>query len=267
MISFQEVEKRYGLFPGRRQSALRGMSLRVRRGECVALVGPNGAGKSTVIGLALGFLRPTAGRVRVGGTAPERYVRSRGAGYLPERYSPPPALRAREVLRRLALLEGLEGEEAVRRSRRALARVGLGDGAGRVRSLSRGNRQRLGIAQLLLSRRELLLLDEPWGGLDPAGRTRLRALLAELRAEAPGAALLVASHDLGQVARVADRALVLAGGRAAEEVRLSGDGGRDRLERRVLERSGGSEPGRARGTGPGGARRVEASGSRREPPA
>lgn len=238
MISFESVEKCYGRLPGRREVALRGLDLRVRRGECVALVGPNGAGKSTVIGLALGFLRPNAGRVRVDGTSPGRYLRTRGAACLPERFSPPSRLRSYQVLRRLALLEGMERREVPGRVRSALSRVGLEHARRtRVRSLSRGYRQRLGIAQLLLEPREVLLLDEPWGGLDPEGKSRFRAILGRLRSERREATVLVASHDLGQVARVADRAVVLAGGRAAEEIPLRGQGASDLLERRVLARA------------------------------
>lgn len=253
MISFDAVEKSYGRLPGRREAALRGLDLRVGRGECVALVGPNGAGKSTVIGLVLGFLRPDAGRVRVAGSAPGRYVRTSGAGYLPERFSPPSRLRAVEVLRRLALLEGIPRRDAAVRARDALVRVGLdGLGARRVRGLSRGQRQRLAIAQLLLAPGEVLLLDEPFGGLDPEGRSTLRAILAGFRRDRPGAAVLVASHDLREVARAGDRAVVLRRGRAVDEVALGGDGAAARLERRVLApRSAGAGGGGRRSPGAG----------------
>lgn len=242
MIRFQGVSKSYGRRPGRGDAALRGLDLRVRRGECLALVGPNGAGKSTAIGLTLGFLHPTEGRVRVGGKEPAGWVRSRGAGYLPERYDPPPRLRAREVLRRLALLDGTARREAGSAADAALVRVGLeGSGRERVSSLSRGNRQRLGVAQLLLRPRRLLVLDEPWSGLDAEGRRRLRRLLAELRRAGPDPALLLASHELDQVARVADRAVLLSRGRSAGErgIRAGEDGAS--LERWILEAGGSSD--------------------------
>ena len=257
MIRFQAVSKRYGGIPGRGKAALRGLDLRVRPGECVALVGPNGAGKSTVAGLALGFLRPSAGRVRVGGLEPREYVRRHGAGYLPERFSPRGGLRAGRLLRRLARLDGLDRADARRRVREALARAGLAGSSRRpVGALSRGQRQRLGVAQLLLRPRAVVLLDEPWSGLDPEGRSRLREILGELR----GAALVVASHDLAQVARVAERAVVLDGGRAVDRVRLDGQNGAADLERRVLEcgvdagrgraeRDGGRPPPRTGGAG------------------
>lgn len=236
MIRYQAVSKRYGRWPGRGNAALRGLNLRVRPGELVALVGRNGAGKSTVLGLTLGFLRASDGSVRIGGLVPRSYVRRHGVGYLPEGFAPPGQLRADRVLRRLALLGGLDRTEARRRVREALARTGLeGSGRRRVRTLSRGNRQRLGVAQLLLRPRDVLLLDEPWGGLDPGGRCRLREILGELRRKRPGAAVVVASHDLGQVARVADRAVVLDGGRAVDRVRLGGADDAGELERRVLE--------------------------------
>lgn len=211
----------------------------MRPGECVGLVGPNGAGKSTVMGLGLGYLRPSAGRVRVGGLPPRRYVRTRGVSHLPETFSPPGRVRARGLLRRLALLDGLGRRGARERAEEALARCGLeGAGARRVRELSRGKRQRLGVAQLLVRPRAVVLMDEPWGGLDPEGRSRLRRLTAELRRGRRTPAVLVASHDLSQVARVADRAVVLVGGRAAERVPLEGATDGERLERAILEAEG-----------------------------
>lgn len=236
MIRLQAVSKRYGRLPGRGDAAVRELDLRVRSGECVALVGPNGSGKSTVVGLVLGFLRPTVGTVLIGGLGPREHVRRHGAGYLPERFSPRGGLRAGGVLRRLALLDGLARGEARRRVGEALDRVGLEGSSGRrVAALSRGERQRLGVAQLLLRPRDVVLLDEPWGGLDPEGKTRLREVLAELRTERPEAAVVVASHDLDQVARVADRAVVLVRGRVVDRLRLGGEGDAGNLERRILE--------------------------------
>lgn len=245
MIRFKAVSKRYGRLPGRGDAALRGLDLRVRAGECVALVGPNGAGKSTVVGLALGFLRPTEGTVRVGGLRPREHVRRHGAGYLPERFSPRGRLRAGQVLRRLALLDGLSRGEARRRAGEALDRVGLEkSGRRRVKALSRGERQRLGVAQLLLRPRGVVLLDEPWGGLDPEGKARLREVVAELRTERSGPAVVVASHELDQVTRVADRAVVLVRGRVVDRLRPGGKADVGHLERRILEC--GDTPGRGR---------------------
>lgn len=239
MIRFQRVSKRYGSGPGSAVPALRSFDLRARSGECVALVGPNGAGKSTVLGLLLGFLRPSAGAVRVADLPPERFVRTRGAAYLPEGYRPPERIRAGALLRRLAALDGLGWREARRRSAEVLERVGLGGSdRARVGTLSRGNRQRLGVAQLLLRPRRLTVLDEPWSGLDAEGRSRLRSVLAGLRRERPETTLLLASHDLGQVSRVADRAVLLDRGRCAGERGVgAGDDGAA-LERWVLGAAG-----------------------------
>lgn len=246
MIRFEAVSKRYGRLGGRREPALREVDLRVRPGERVALVGPNGAGKSTVVGLAMGFLRPSAGRVRLGGLPPRRFVRTRGVGCLPESFDPPGRLRAEQYLRRRAVLDGVAGGSVRSRSREALERAGLSGAAEkRVRSLSRGNRQRLGVAQLLLRPRRALLLDEPWSGLDPGGKRMLRDVLSAVRRARPGTSVLMSSHDLGQVAAAADRAVLLVDGRAAEEVTLD-DGGGDgaRLEERIVARGCG-RPSRA----------------------
>lgn len=243
MIRFQRVSKRYGCGRGSAAAALRSFDFRAEVGECVGLVGANGAGKSTVLGLLLGFLRPGAGTVRVSGLPPERFVRTRGAGYLPEGYRPPERLRAGVLLRRLGALDGLGGREARRRTCEVLDRVGLGGSArARVGTLSRGNRQRLGVAQLLLRPRRLVLLDEPWSGLDAEGRSRLRSVLDELRRERPETTVLLASHDLGQVARVADRAVLLDRGRSVGERRIGADDDGAALERWVLGSAGAGAP-------------------------
>ncbi|MFQ5888986.1 MAG: ABC transporter ATP-binding protein [Gemmatimonadota bacterium] len=221
MIAFEDVRKRYGVPFGRSALALDGMSFRVGRGECFAIVGPNGAGKSTILGLILGYLRPTGGTVRVADEEPRLYARATGIGYLPEMVELPGHQRVPEALRRLGILDGLRGAELDRRVRLAIARVGLGEHAAkRIKSLSKGNRQRVGIAQLLLRPRELLLLDEPSVGLDPLWRVRFRDLLRELRTENPRRTILIASHDLHEIERVADRVALIDRGRLRELIDL-----------------------------------------------
>lgn len=216
-IVLEGVTKHYGSVTGT-VPALLGLDLKVERGECLALVGPNGAGKSTVLGLIAGYLRPGSGAVRIEGLPPADWVRRRGIGYLPEEVALHGRLRLGRALERLALLDGLRGRTRARAVEEALAAVGLEKQAGRrVRALSRGNRQRAGIAQLLLRPRSILLLDEPASGLDPVWRFRLRELVALLRAEegADGEprTVVLSSHDLGEVERLADRVAVLRRGR------------------------------------------------------
>jgi ABC-type multidrug transport system ATPase subunit len=205
MIELQAVTKRYGR-KGAYPDALHDVTAAVPKGEVWAIVGPNGAGKSTLLSLVLGFIRPSAGKLRIDGEAPRDYLRVHGAAYLPERFRVPDAWTVAGALRLFAQLEG--GPTNVSG---AVARLGLEPHLDRrAGELSRGLMQRLGLAQALLARRELVVLDEPTEGLDPIWRIRLRDLLRELRDG--GATIILASHDLAEVERVADRAIVLDSG-------------------------------------------------------
>jgi ABC-type multidrug transport system ATPase subunit len=207
MIQLREVSKRYGPRRGRGVDAVREISFTVPRGECWAVVGPNGAGKTTLFGLMLGFLRPTAGEVEIDGDEPRRYLRSHGAGYLPERFMLPSEWPVREALHAFARLERL-GADAGRVADEALERCGLTAHSEKTfGELSHGLRQRVGIAQATLADRQLFVLDEPTEGLDPLWRIQLRDAIATLRAR--GATILLASHDLAEVERMANHVVVM----------------------------------------------------------
>lgn len=215
MIVFDDASRwfRQGRARGR-VHALRSVSVEVPEGACWAVVGPNGAGKTTLFALLLGFLRPSGGAVRIDGRDPRRWVAEEGAAFLPERFSLPGDWPVRESLVALGRLEGL-GRGASSRTDELMEELGLTDHAGRrTAELSRGLLQRLGLAQSLLAERRLVVLDEPAEGLDPVWRIRLRSILERLRDE--GRTVLIASHDLAEVERVADRALVLEDGRVRE---------------------------------------------------
>ncbi|HEX7049378.1 MAG TPA: ABC transporter ATP-binding protein [Longimicrobiales bacterium] len=218
MIEFEGVTKTYG--PARSRPALADVTVAVPRGSVWAVVGPNGAGKTTLFGLLLGFLHPTAGRVRIDGRAPRRYLRARGAAYLPERFRLPDGWTVAAALRALARLEGMGAAAARARADALLERFALGAHAGKpVQALSRGLLQRVGVAQALLAPRELVVLDEPTEGLDPLWRIRFRAVVDELRAE--GRTVLLASHDLAEVERTADRVVLLEAGRVRDVLDVS----------------------------------------------
>jgi ABC-type multidrug transport system ATPase subunit len=203
MIELENVSKRYGR-RGAGARALHDVTLHVPAGSVWAVVGPNGAGKSTLLSLILGFIRPSTGRVLIGGVPPRDYLRDEGAAYLPERFTIPGEWKVRDALRMLARLDGGTDADAAA----ALARLGLEPHMHkRAGELSRGLLQRVGLAQALLVRRALVVLDEPTEGLDPIWRIRLRDIVAGLRDE--GRSVVIASHDLGEVERTADRALLL----------------------------------------------------------
>lgn len=221
MLELDGVGRVYGRSPGRKAVALDGLTLRVSAGECLAVVGPNGAGKSTLLSLTLGFDRPTFGRVGIEGSRPGPWVRRHGAAFLPEGFEVHPRVRVRESLVRHALLDGLRGRRLRDGVDAALGRAGLTrDADRRAGELSKGSLQRLGLAQLLLRPRRLVVLDEPASGLDPVWRARLAGLVGEMRAWPTDPAVLLASHDLRAVTRAADRVAVLAGGRLRTVVDL-----------------------------------------------
>jgi len=217
MIALEQVNKTYAPAPGRGRPvvALDDVSLQVPEGATWAVVGPNGAGKSTLFALILGFVHPTAGKITVAGLAPRSFVRRHGAAFLPERFSLPGSWTATAALHALARLEGHRGAEAKTRVADAIARFGLEPHAAKpIASLSRGLLQRVGLAQTLLSDSPLVVLDEPTEGLDPLWRIQFRELVAELRRA--GRTTLIASHDLAEVERLADQAVLLEGGRVRE---------------------------------------------------
>ena len=208
-IEVDGLVKSYGGRP-----VVRGVSLRVARGETFALLGPNGAGKTTTVEILEGYRRADGGTVRVLGEDPARSGREhrarvglmiQGGGGVD------PRMTGREVL-------ALHGRffAAPRDPDELLALMGLeAVGQTRFRRLSGGEKQRLGLALALAGRPELIVLDEPTAGMDVEARAATRALLAQLRAE--GVTIVLTSHDLGEVERVADRIAILDRGRIVAE--------------------------------------------------
>ena len=204
-LAVSGLVKRYG-----NVGALVGVDLVVERGELVGLLGPNGAGKSTLVKIACGLVRPSAGRAEVcGARAGTRDARA-ALGYLAEFFRFPGWASADELLTLHQRLNGSEGGEHERRE--LLELVGLADARSRhVEEMSKGMQQRLGIAQALVGKPQLLLLDEPTSALDPVGRRTVRTLLEELRLR--GVSVLLNSHLLSEVELVCDRVAILLGGK------------------------------------------------------
>ncbi len=200
-VRVADVEKSYGDAP-----ALRGVSLSVGVGEVFGLLGPNGAGKTTLVRVLTGVTGADAGEVRVFGRSPRTIDRAR-LGVLPQTYEPPERLTARELL---AYYGGLY--ESARSPTAALETVGVADAAEkRYGSLSGGQRRRVALAAALVNDPDLLVLDEPTAGIDPAGARAVRERITAL-AEA-GTTVLVTGHDVEEIAALSDRVALLHDGR------------------------------------------------------
>jgi ABC-type multidrug transport system ATPase subunit len=215
MIELTELVKEYPasvLRPAPPVRALAGVTLRVERGTALGVVGLNGAGKSTLLRILLGYAKPTAGEVSIDGLAPRAYAEHHGIAYVPERVTIPRGWTVEGALRAYAMFAGI-GDRAWERVRVVLHRVGLDSIAGRrVSALSKGNLQRLAIAQALLAERKLMVLDEPTDGLDPLWVAGLRDMIHEWRSEDPDRVLILASHNLTEVEKLAGRVILLHNG-------------------------------------------------------
>ena len=202
-VEIQGVNQRYGSM-----TVLHDLSLTLGEGEVLGLFGHNGAGKTTSMKLILGLLTPSEGQVRVLGRAPHDPEVRRQLGYLPENVTFYPQLSGRETLRHFARLKGA----SLAQVDELLEQVGLAHAAGRrVKTYSKGMRQRLGLAQALLGDPRLLLLDEPTVGLDPIATGDLYQLIDRMRQR--GTSVILCSHVLPGVEAHINRAAILAKGR------------------------------------------------------
>lgn len=210
IIQTEGLTRRYG-----RQAAVDGLSLEINEREVFGFLGPNGAGKTTTILMLLGLTEPTAGCARVLGFDPahDPLEIKRQVGYLPENVGFYDDMTGRENLRYMARLNRLPEDKARGQIETALATVGLnGEGDKLVGAYSRGMRQRLGIAELLIKDPRLLILDEPTLGLDPDGTNRMLDLIVSLSRER-GITIMLSSHQLEQVQRICTRVGIMIKGK------------------------------------------------------
>jgi ABC-2 type transport system ATP-binding protein len=186
------------------RTAVRDLTLQVRRGEAFGFLGPNGAGKSTSIKMLLGLVKPTSGQaLLLGHPVGSRDVRAR-IGFLPEHFRFYDWLSAAELLMLHGRLCGIADHDLRRRVPGLLERVGLGSQHSKpIRTYSKGMMQRVGLAQAMVNEPEILFLDEPTSGLDPAGRKLVREIVREQRDR--GATVFLNSHLLGEVEQSCDR--------------------------------------------------------------
>jgi Cu-processing system ATP-binding protein len=213
-IDVRHVAKRFGDVV-----AVDDISLSIGTGRMVGLIGHNGAGKSTLFKLMLGLIEPSAGQVLIAGVPTGgrdfRHVRRR-IGYLPETFVTYDNLTGEEVLHLFADLKRVPRAACAE----VLERVGLGAAAGRrVRGYSKGMRQRLGFAQVLLGAPDLIFLDEPTNGLDPEGIHDFYRILRDVQAQ--GATIVITSHILAEIQERVDHLVILNGGRIAAQGTLA----------------------------------------------
>jgi ABC-2 type transport system ATP-binding protein len=208
IVAIDHVSKRYGT-----ALAVDDVSLHVRQGEVLGLLGPNGSGKTTLLRMLTGYLCPTSGRLSVAGfdTERERMQARRRIGYVPESLPLYAHMRVREFLRFMARLRGIPAGGAEAAVAETAGLVGLGERlAAPIRTLSRGYRQRVAIAQALVHRPDVLVLDEPTNGLDPRQIIETRHLIRRLAGERT---VIMSSHILSEVEKTADRVAILLAGR------------------------------------------------------
>jgi ABC-2 type transport system ATP-binding protein len=212
VIEFRNVTKTYKSILGRTVKAVEDFSLQISEGEVLGIAGPNGAGKSTLLSMLLGYFPPTKGEILVAGLSPRRFVERNGIGYLSELVAIPPRWKLEVALERYATLADIPPERVPVRVNEVCAQLGLDEHRGkRVKALSKGTLQRLGLAQALLRDERLMILDEPTHGLDPVWTQNFRDIVTGLKA--PSRTIIIASHNLDELQRIADRVAIIDHGR------------------------------------------------------
>ncbi|MGZ9189859.1 MAG: ABC transporter ATP-binding protein, partial [Nitrospira sp.] len=216
MIEVSELKKSYGSV-----EALRGVSFSIPAGQIVGLLGPNGAGKTTIIKILTGYLQPGGGAVFVDGLDVLTHTREVQArlGYLPENAPLYPELSVQGYLKMIADLRQIPDDKQIERISEAVYATGLAEHLTRpIGTLSKGFRQRVGLAQAILHQPKLLILDEPTVGLDPTQIVEIRRLIHRL---AEKSTILFSTHILSEVEALCDRAIILINGLVKADAKLS----------------------------------------------
>ena len=234
-VELEGVEKRFGA-----KVAVDGLSLEVPRGCIYGVLGPNGAGKTTTLRMIIGIFYPDAGRLSVLGQSDPASVKER-IGYLPEERGLYEKMRVRDLMTYFGQLKGMETGLARKRASELLQRYGLGESADKkCQTLSKGMAQKAQILATLIHEPELIILDEPFSGLDPLNRDLMRDLILQLKRE--GRSVIFSTHIMEQAEQICDRVLLIDDGRkildgelsavrssAGKEIRLDYDGDGDFL--------------------------------------
>jgi ABC-type multidrug transport system ATPase subunit len=208
------------------------VTIDVAPGEVVGIAGPNGAGKTTIIAMLLGFLQPTSGTITIDGVAPRAYVERNGVAYLPELMALMKTWGVEHALQRLATLDGVPADRMDEEVARVVALLEIGEHRKkRIQALSKGNFQRVGLAQAMLREHDIVVFDEPTHGLDPVWTQRFRNVVNDLRR--PGRSIIIASHNLDELERVADRVAIIDRGRLQRIVTVRGAGDERKASARI----------------------------------
>jgi ABC-2 type transport system ATP-binding protein len=227
-IVLKNIDKKYG-----QQLALDGISFEINKGGIVGFIGPNGAGKSTTMKIITGYIPPTSGEVYVNGlNAVEKPREIRKIiGYLPESNPLYQEMYVREYLLYIAGIYGLK-KQAKQLSEDIIERTGLApESHKQIRALSKGYRQRVGLAQALIHDPEILILDEPTSGLDPNQIIEIRNLISELGKEKT---VMLSTHILQEVTAICDRVIIIHKGKIVADEPVEGQSGK-RLEEKFRE--------------------------------
>lgn len=207
-------------FSSRRVRAVDALSLKVREGTAFGLLGANGAGKTTLVKMLLGAVLPSSGTAAIFGVNHRKKESRRPVGYLPENHRFPTYNTGWQMLDFYAALSGMKRAERRKRADELIGTVGLSDWAGvRIGKYSKGMLQRLGLAQALMHRPRLLILDEPGDGVDPVGRRQIRDILQKARDE--GTTIFLNSHLLAEVELFCEDVAIISKGQLAAEGRVS----------------------------------------------
>ncbi len=222
MIELRNASKTYRSLFGRSVTAVVDFSLNIAEGEILGIAGPNGAGKSTLLSLLLGYLKPTSGTILIRGMDPRAFIEKNGIGYLSELMTINPNWKAEDALTRFATLAAVPPGEIPTRVNAVIEELGIGEHRDKkIKALSKGNLQRLGVAQSLLRDEQIMILDEPTHGLDPVWTQRFRGIVEGLRR--PGRTIIIASHNLDELQRLADRVAIIDRGRLQRLVQTGYD--------------------------------------------
>jgi ABC-2 type transport system ATP-binding protein len=215
MINVENLSRAYGDF-----LAVNQVDFTIGKGEIVGLLGHNGAGKTTIMKMLSGYLEPSGGRINIDGIdlAEDRAAVQQRLGYLPEALPVYPEMSVADYLDYAAQLKGLNGEQARNEIRHAIMATEIGNKLlSPIGTLSRGYKQRVGVAQAILGNPNVLILDEPTNGLDPTQTQHMRALIRELSKDAT---VILSTHIMQEVDALCDRVLILRGGELALDSRL-----------------------------------------------